>query len=442
MSGLVLVGKDRFLDGQLDVVLAALRGESMLVVRPTGSGKTLCFQLPAILSQGTTYVLSPLKALMSEQVVALQKLKIPATFINSDLTQVEKSLRYSLLEKHSFKLLYLTPERLDKDVILDQGEIEILKRVHPSYLVLDEAHCVDRWGDDFRRSYGRIQEVRSDLGNPPILAFTATAGKEAQKRILNDIGAPSAKVFVSDINRPNIALVRHSPSSEVERLLITKKLISTSNGKVMIFVPTKKVGEELSQSLNKIGLHVPFYHSQLNAIDKEFLLGQFTGRLEPELNAIVCTNAFGMGLDIPNVRVVIHWVQPESVEDYLQEFGRAGRDGKPSMALIFKISRDTGIRKFMAEKTLEAAQRQGIDGTASFQRKIHSIDELDRMIRNSKKCFRKQLVGYFQDGGNRNISLTMRILEWIFGRKIKVQKAEFCCDYCDAKRSRKLTNTN
>lgn len=437
-TALRILGKDSFIDGQLQIVLAALRGESLLVVRPTGSGKSLCFQIPAILSSHVTFVLTPLKALMQDQVVGLQRLKIPATYINSDLRQDEKTKRYELLKNNSLKLLYLTPERLDAEVVRDHDELEQLFETEPSYLVIDEAHCVDRWGDDFRPSYGKIHAHIAKMGAPPILAFTATAGIKAQKRIISAIGAPNARVIVSDIDRPNIALVRYETDSDIERFEITKNVVDSVEGKVMIFVPTKRVGEEVSAGLMSLGLSVPFYHGQLNAIDREFLLNRFTGRNDPEINVVICTNAFGMGLDIPNVRAVIHWMQPESIEDYLQEFGRAGRDRKPSTAIIFKSKNDdTGLRKFMAEKNLEAASKRGIDGGASYMRKLESINELDLIIRNRELCFRKQITSYFQTDIPQKISLTMRILEWLFSHKTKTKKANFCCDFCNPYEARK-----
>jgi ATP-dependent DNA helicase RecQ len=333
--------------------------------------------------------------------------------------------------------LYLTPERFDTAVIRDPKEVERLTRIRPSSLVIDEAHCVDRWGEDFRTSYGRIHELKEALGNPPTLAFTATAGVKAQHRILAAIGIPDVRVFVSGVDRPNIGLIRHEVFSMKERCHITKRLIDTANGKVMIFVPTKKVGEEVKQALAASGLTVPFYHSQLSTSDRGNLLSRFTGVLEPEINEVICTNAFGMGIDISNVRVVVHWVQPESVEDYLQEFGRAGRDSKPATAVIFKCNGDTGIREFMAEKTAEQATTKGIDGSVSYQRKLESIAELDQMIRNRKMCFRRQIMDYFQAGTSSQRSVAIRILEWLLGRRIRVERAKFCCDACNASSARK-----
>jgi RecQ family ATP-dependent DNA helicase len=198
---------DRFRDGQLPVVQAALRGRSLLVVSPTGFGKTLCFQLPAVLRRGVSVVVSPLKALMGEQVSSLLRRKIPSSFINSDIGSDEKRLRYRLLASNSFKLLYVAPERF---FVRSAHEQEQLRSVRPAFMVIDEAHCVDQWGRDFRPEYGRLKEVRETLGSPPILAFTATAGQEMQVRILESLGIPDAQVFVRGVDRPNIALLRWS----------------------------------------------------------------------------------------------------------------------------------------------------------------------------------------------------------------------------------------
>jgi ATP-dependent DNA helicase RecQ len=425
------LGKDRFREGQLEAVLAALRGESLLVVRPTGSGKSLCFQAPAVLRPGTTYVLSPLKALMADQVAELQRLKTPGTFINSDLAPFEKAARYDVLEHGALKFLYLTPERLDPSAVRDHGEIERLAAIKPTFLVVDEAHCVDRWGDDFRPSYGRLAAARKVLGNPPVLAFTATAGVTAQQRIIAGLGVPDATVLVSGVDRSNIALVRHTPTNDAQRVQIARHIIATARGKVMLFVPTRKVGDEVRHGLSAAGLDVPFYHGQLPQIEREFLLGQFAGRIHPEVNAIVCTNAFGMGLDIPNVRAVIHWSQPESVEDYLQEFGRAGRDGLPALAVIFKSPGDTGLRRFMAEKSAEQAAARGQDGEAALARKLEAIGTLDRLLRDRRRCLRRDIVRYFQGDAGRRTPLSVRVLDWLLGRRVRSSKAAFCCDGCD-----------
>ena len=351
----------QFRDGQLPVVQAALCGQSVLVVSPTGFGKTLCFQLPAVLRQGVSVVVCPLKALMGEQVSALLRLKIPSTFINSDLDRDEKQLRYKLLGTKSFKLLYAAPERF---FVRNKSELQVLRSIRPAFLVIDEAHCIDQWGRDFRPEYGRLREVREALGSPPVLAFTATAGEQMQQRILTSLGVSDARVFVRGVDRPNISLLRWNvPSTQRPKIIAQLCQISLpKKGKVMIFVPTRKIGEALQKYLRDQGLETPFYHSQLaSAWEREQLVKRFVGESRPIVDRIICTSAFGMGLDVSDVRMVIHWQHPSSVEDYLQEFGRAGRDGQPSVAVLLHNDRrvssnDVNLLHFMAKRAVESAQ--------------------------------------------------------------------------------------
>ena len=304
--------------GQPEVILAALRGHSVLAVRPTGGGKSLCFQtLPSLLRLGTALVVAPLKALMSDQVAKLQQTKVPATFINSDLGPNEKRARLRLLEESVFKLLYCAPERFNPDLVRPEEVERLLAQLHPSYLVIDEAHCVDRWGDSFRPDYARLGELRERLGNPPVLAFTATATEQTQQRILKSLGLPEAQILVSGVDRRNIAFVRHKIRGFADRrasfiVPIVSRLQETG-GKAMIFVPTIKIGEELQAALATEGVELPFYHAKFGtATERENLIGRFTGRLGPPLQAVICTNAFGMGIDVDDVRVVIHWQHPGS----------------------------------------------------------------------------------------------------------------------------------
>jgi len=428
-----LLGIARLRPPQLEVILAALRGESLLLVSTTGSGKSLCFQVPVLLSRGCGFVISPLKALMSQQVADLQTKKIPGTFINGDLGPQEKEIRYQLLRDGAIKFLYCTPERFDPGMVR-QAEVDEIIRGRPAYLVIDEAHCIDRWGNDFRPNYGKLGAVRQALGQPPVLAFTATAGKESQRRILESLGIPDARVVVTGVNRPNIKLVRLDNVKDDERFrLIVNLLRVMPPGRAMLFVPTVKAGMQLQDGLRSLGLDVPFFHSKFGtANDREMLLGRFTGRTDPPASVVICTNAFGMGLDLPNVRVVVHWQHPASVEDYLQEFGRAGRDGNPSIAVLFTGVKDDGLLRFMAEKTVELADINAPSKAAALAGKLRGIEEMRKAATSRDVCFRGAIVQYFGEAlEHQRRSLAVRIVEWLFSRSVRIRRTRFCCDRCD-----------
>jgi ATP-dependent DNA helicase RecQ len=428
-----LLGATRFRTPQLEVVLAALRGESLLLVSATGSGKSLCFQVPVLLRRGCGFVVSPLKALMSQQVAALQTRKIPATFINGDLGPQEKEIRYQLLRDGAIKFLYCTPERFDSGMVR-RAEVKEILRARPNYLVIDEAHCIDRWGKDFRPDYGKLGAVRTALGSPPVLAFTATASVQSQRRILESLGIPDARVVVTGVNRPNIKFARLDSVNEVERYSVIVNLLKVMpTGRAMLFVPTVKTGKQLQDGLRSLGLELPFFHSRLGtANERDMLLGRFTGRTAPPANVVICTNAFGMGLDLPDVRLVVHWQHPASVEDYLQEFGRAGRDGNPSIAVLFTGMKDEGLLRFMAEKTVELANIDPASKKETLGGKYKAIGEMRMAATSRDACFRSAIVEYFGKGlSPQRRTLAVRIVEWIFSRSVPLKRTRLCCDRCD-----------
>lgn len=434
---LKLFGLDAFRPAQIEVVEAALRGRSLLLVSPTGSGKSLAFQVPALLTRGLCIVVSPLKALMSDQVSGLLKRRIPATFMNSDLSSEEKESRMELLTKGTFKFLYLAPERFFG---ANEKELASLRALRPTYLVIDEAHCIDRWGRDFRPEYGRLREVREQLGNPPVLAFTATAGHEAQGRILASIGAAEGDVFVHDANRPNITFLRRRVGQDARSSFVAEllRLADAIGIKSMVFVPTRKVGEALSVDLTTQNIATPFFHGQLRTHTKEDLLQRFGGHLEPKLSRLICTNAFGMGVDIPDVRLVIHWQHPASPDDYFQEFGRAGRNGQRSVAVLLLDPKPDGkslsLLKYMAERTVEQAKLMAGD-------RVELLAQKDRLARQmqafafDRRCFRSALLSHFGEArAQTNRPVALRIIEWVFARQSATVKAGVCCDVCYARR--------
>jgi ATP-dependent DNA helicase RecQ len=271
------------------------------------------------------------------------------------------------------------------------------------------------------------------LGRPPVLAFTATAGVEAQQRIIQSLDIPNAQVIVHGVDRANIGFMRLQVPEPHRPRIISELLAPGIAGRVMIFVPSIRKGEELQTKLKVLGCDLPFYHGQIQPPHKrEALLKRFTGELKPDVSQIICTNAFGMGLDVPNVRLVIHYQQPASVEDYLQEFGRAGRDGKPSLAVLLAGDDDTGLLKFMARKTVEAANLSPADAGKRLKTKFESIETMQSMALASRQCMRRSLLKYFEGGiAKKRPSLALRIVTWLYASRSKTKRTQYCCDCCN-----------
>lgn len=426
----------RLRDGQLQPILAALAGKSVLFISPTGSGKSLCFQLPALIKPNKSIVISPLKALMSDQVGGLLNREFPATFINSDLPKSEKDLRLELIAKNKVKLVYLAPERLEQSKSR-MAEHEVLFKEKPAYLIVDEAHVIDKWGDLFRPQYANISKALPKMGRPPVLAFTATAGIETRKQILNSLHMHDAEVFVEGVDRPNIALLRFKSHDDAKRAHLISKLFyemrGRTKGRALVFVPTIKKGEMVKELLGEIGVITEFFHGKLSAKDRDFILGRFDGRLDDPIDILICTNAFGMGMDIPNVRIVFHWQHPSSAEDYLQEFGRAGRDGKQSLAVLFTQSDDYKIPDFLLRKSLEKLRLSEYDYRRLYRRKSSGIKLISDIANDTSNCFTDLLKNELDVQRTKSGRLVRFILELVFAKRQKVEKRKFCCDGCHRK---------
>lgn len=344
-----LFGFDTFRPGQRDVMEAILQGQNALVVMPTGSGKSLCYQLPACAMEGITLVISPLIALMKDQVDALDAKKIPATFINSSISAKEQQDRIWGMEQGHYKIVYVAPERFRNAQFC-----RALERTKLGLFAIDEAHCISAWGHDFRPDYLMLDKIRADLGYPPTIALTATATSQVQRDILHQLSLEEAEVYVYGFERPNLFFEIFDSRSKGAKLDRAQALIEHTGGEPsLIYCATRKQVEEVSEALKEMGITHGAYHGGLSDGERERIQDAF---MRDEFDVLIATNAFGMGVDKSNIRAIIHYNIPGSIEAYYQEAGRAGRDGDPSHCLLLFNYADRGIHEFFTEQTYPTRQ--------------------------------------------------------------------------------------
>ena len=361
----LLTGQDKFRKYQREIIGDLMQGKDVLVVMPTGSGKSICFQMPAILSSNQSIVITPLKALMKDQVESLWQKRIPATFINSDLSKQEKEGRLDLLLKNLFKLIYVAPEQF---YIKTRGyELKAnhcLYKNKYSFFVVDEAHCIDKWGRNFRPPYSKLKELRNVLNNPTTIALTASASKRVRSVIINSLGLINPAVYVTGFHRPEINLYTKLFNGSKEYVFSekTKFILDTirhnSKDKIIIFVPTIKIGKELSKKLKDRGVNNDFYYGKKSTEERIKIQNEYKGIIPSNLRVLICTSAFGMGVNIPDIRIAIHWAIVPNVEDYYQQMGRIGRDGKKSKAFLLHANRDVDLIKYILDKAGEENPRK------------------------------------------------------------------------------------
>ena len=371
-------GHDHYRDGQSEIVNAIISGKDVLAIMPTGGGKSLCFQLPALTLKGIVLVVSPLIALMRDQVSALKALGVNAGALTSGNTNDETETVFNDLENGNLKLLYIAPERL-----ANIGTQRMLSKLPISFIAVDEAHCVSQWGHDFRPDYLRIGELRKLL-NVPLAAFTATADPETQNEIkdrLFDINNP--EVFLQGFDRPNIYMsfsVKASPRKQVLDFVERRKGQSG-----IIYCGSRAKCETIAQALRSSGHQALHYHAGMDAEDRRISERRF--QLEDGL-IVVATIAFGMGIDKPDIRYVIHADLPKSIEGYYQEIGRAGRDGEPAETMTLYGADDIRLRRSQID-----------EGLASNDRKKADHGRLNALLglAEARRCRRRVLLRYFGD---------------------------------------------
>ena len=344
----LLTGQDNFRLGQLEAIRATSQGRDVLFVTPTGSGKSVCYQIPTLLSSKPALVISPLKTLMKDQTESICKKKIPATYINSDLSTGEIKNRYDFIKNDLYKFIFVAPERFQsKDPNTNSLYTDY------SYFIVDEAHEIEMWGMAFRPSYKLLGELRTKLNRPPIIALTATASKSTQEHILKSLKAQNPKIIVTGFYKDNIEIKKEPFNKWPDKFKYVERVIAENpSEKILIFTPTVSRGEELLKHLQKQKIEVKFFHSKLDNKNKMHLQNMFTGVEKPELQVLISTSAFGMGIDIPNIRHIIHLTPALSLTDYVQQIGRAGRDNQQSYAHLLYMHDDKLLR-FMLKKQLQ-----------------------------------------------------------------------------------------
>ena len=372
-------GFDDFREGQREVISTILSGKDAVVVMPTGSGKSLCYQLPAMMMSGATLVVSPLIALMKDQVDALQSRGLPATFINSAISDAEQRSRIDALRRGQYKLVYVAPERFRSPRFN-----AALRSINISLFAVDEAHCVSTWGHDFRPDYLRLKNVIESLGNTRTLALTATATPYVRTDIIQQLGLKSPQTFVSGFDRPNLSIEVVHTQRERDKISRIRRLAKAVDGSGIIYTSTRKAVEQVGLNLIDLGLSVAMYHAGLK--DAERIQAQenfMSGRKQ----MIVATNAFGMGIDKPDIRFVVHYQMPGSIEAYYQEIGRAGRDGLPSTCLLLFNYADKNTHDFFIDGSYPSMSvvREVYDALVSTGRKQIELSATEIARRTDEK---------------------------------------------------------
>jgi ATP-dependent DNA helicase RecQ len=333
-------GFREFREPQGEVISEILSGNDLFVVMPTGGGKSLCYQLPAVLMDGVTIVISPLVSLMKDQVDALVSRSISATLINSTLSGPEQQDRIRRMRAGEYRIVYIAPERFRS-----RSFLQALGQVTIALFAIDEAHCMSQWGHDFRPDYFRLGKVLDELGRPQVAAFTATATPEVRADIVERLGLQNPKIFVAGFARPNLRFIVTETEGEFQKYERLRELISRHRTGI-VYCATRKRVDQVSDNLESWGVKVVRYHGGIDDDAREAAQNRFS---QNDCDVVVATNAFGMGIDRADLRFVAHFEMPGSLEAYYQEAGRAGRDGEPAECELLFNYADTRVQEFFIE---------------------------------------------------------------------------------------------
>lgn len=378
-------GYDSFREGQEEIVDSILNNRDVLGIMPTGAGKSICYQLPALMLKGITIVVSPLISLMLDQVKALNEAGIHAAYINSALTetQISKALYNAMCGQ--YKIIYVAPERLETNRFL-----EFVMNADISMITVDEAHCISQWGQDFRPSYLKIVNLIKRLPKRPVVsAFTATATTTVKEDIMCILGLHNPAVFVTGFDRKNLYFeVRHSSTKDADVESYIREHPSDSG---IIYCSTRKNVDNTYLSLKKCGFPVTRYHAGLSSEERKANQEDFIYDRKP---IIIATNAFGMGIDKSNVRYVIHYNMPQCIENYYQEAGRAGRDGEPAECILLYSAQDVVINEFLIDRKGEESEFTEDELAVIRENDIRRLNKM-RHYCTTKECLREYMLNYF-----------------------------------------------
>lgn len=370
-------GYTSFRPAQEAPIASLLRNEDVIGIMPTGAGKSICFQIPALCKPGLTIVFSPLISLMKDQVDGLLVQNIPAALINSTLTQAEFNKTMYEVRSGKIKLLYIAPERLGSNFFCN-----VLRALPIAQVIVDEAHCISEWGHDFRPSYRLIGEWLNSLPKRPIVgAFTATATKYVENDIKKLLGLDKANVYVTGFDRPNLSFSVIRTPKRMDYVVHYVRQHDNENG--IIYCATRKDVDRVYENLTRAGIKVGHYHGGLSDEVRREMQNAYA---DDKLQVMVATNAFGMGIDKSNVRYVLHYQMPRNMESYYQEAGRAGRDGAPAECILLYSGQDVQVHKYLIEQSIETNERQEVE-----LRKLQSM--IDYCF--CSNCLRKYMLNYF-----------------------------------------------